>query len=112
MTSKKLGALLRSVPPATATATEDGPPVPKPEPQAEDRVVTTPPGVNVRGPVPTVESEVPLQVLIPVNVRKQLAIMAAVQGESLRSLILQAIRSLGITVSEAEIKGKRGQKKL
>jgi hypothetical protein len=112
MTSKKLGALLRSVPPATATATKDGSPVPKPEQQAEDRVVTTPPGAYVRGPVPTIESEVPLQVLIPVNVRKQLAIMAAERGESLRSLILQAIRSLGITVSEAEIKGKRGQKKL
>jgi hypothetical protein len=54
---------------------------------------------------------VPLQVLIPANIRKQLAHKAAEEGESLRALVLRAIRSLGVTVTDAEIAGKRGQRK-
>ncbi len=59
--------------------------------------------------MPTVpELEVPLQVLIPERVRRQLAMKAAEEGRSLRSLVLTltALRGLGIDVSEADIKGK------
>ena len=86
MTSKKLGAILRSVPPATAR----GEPVEAP-------------------PAAPTEPEVPLQVLIPASVRKQLGLKAAEEGQSLRSLVLRAIRSLGIAVSEAQIQGRRGR---
>jgi hypothetical protein len=94
MTSKKLGALLRSVPPATVTET--------PEPSIE---VPAP-----LAPEPAVEPEVPLQILIPASIRKQLALKAAEEGKSLRALVLGAIRSLGITVTDADIKGKRGRR--
>jgi len=57
-----------------------------------------------------IEPEVPLQVLIPAGIRKQLALRAAEEGQSLRALVLRAIRSLGITVTEADIKGKRGRR--
>ena len=107
MTSKKLGALLRSAPPATARAEAPEPagPATRPEPVAElerpQRAVT----------MPTVlELEVPLQVLIPERVRRQLAMKAAEEGRSLRSLVLTALRGLGIDVSEADIKGKRGRR--
>ena len=107
MTSKKLGALLRSAPPATARAEAPEPagPATRPEPVAElerpQRAVT----------MPTVpELEVPLQVLIPERVRRQLAMRAAEEGRSLRSLVLTALRGLGIDVSEADIKGKRGRR--
>jgi hypothetical protein len=108
MTSKKLGALLRSAPPATARAEAPEPagPAIRPEPVAElerpQRAVT----------MPTVlELEVPLQVLIPERVRRQLAMKAAEEGRSLRSLVLTALRGLGgIDVSEADIKGKRGRR--
>jgi hypothetical protein len=96
MTSKKLGALLRSVPPATVG---DAPVSSVVEPSLER-------GVRV---APAVDPEVPLQVLVPAGIRKQLALKAAEEGQSLRALMLRAIRSLGITVTDADIKGKRGR---
>jgi hypothetical protein len=105
MTSKKLGALLRSVPPATASET--------PEPLAEAPAPAAPePTVRkiIRAATPMIEPEVPLQVLIPASIRKQLALKAAEEGKSLRALVLGAIRSLGITVTDADIKGKRGRR--
>ena len=107
MTSKKLGALLRSVPPATAIE----------QPKPAEAPVTTPMSAAVEPaprkasrPASVVEPEVPLQVLIPANIRKQLALKAAEDGQSLRALVLIAIRSLGIPVTDADIKGKRGRR--
>jgi hypothetical protein len=102
MTSKKLGALLRSVPPATVTEDAD-------QPVAAPALAAAEPAVRKRA-VPVAEPEVPLQVLIPANIRKQLALKAAEEGKSLRALMLGAIRSLGITVTDADIKGKRGRR--
>ena len=99
MTSKKLGALLRSVPPATAA-------VEQPEPT----VVAAPTVPRIGRAASESEPEVPLQVLIPASIRKQLALKAAEEGQSLRALVLRAIRSLGITVTDADIKGKRGRR--
>jgi hypothetical protein len=104
MTSKKLGALLRSVPRATAAEVEDtaAPPLEQPPPAIPER--------KAARAQPAIEPEVPLQVLIPASIRKQLAFKAAEEGQSLRALVLRAIRSLGITVTDAEIKGKRGRR--
>jgi hypothetical protein len=110
VTSKKLGALLRSVPPATAVDTTElpaatalrEPAVPEPAKEARPRRTARPAAIP--------EPEVPLQVLIPANIRKQLAIKAAEEGESLRALVLRAIRSLGIAVTDVDIKGKRGRR--
>jgi hypothetical protein len=56
---------------------------------------------------------VPLQVLVPARIREELGIMVAKErGASLRSLILRAVRSLGIEVTEEEIKGKRGRRRV
>jgi hypothetical protein len=104
MTSKKLGALLQSAPPATARAAPDtssGVPVTK-VPPAPRRTVAA---VAVKA-----EPDVPLQVLMPAHIREQLGIMIAKErGSSLRSLILRAVRSLGIEVTDEEIRGKRGR---
>jgi hypothetical protein len=106
VTSKKLGALLRSVPPATARAevseSPQPPAAPEPTPQLQW------PGPTAK---PTAEErEVPLQVLIPESIRRQLGVKAAEEGRSLRELVLAAIRSLDIDVTDAQIKGKRGRK--
>jgi hypothetical protein len=105
MTSKKLGALLQTVPPATARPVPDRVPD---EPEAG-------PQTAVRRALPRAvvadEPEVPLQVLIPPRIREELGIMIAKERTSLRSLILRAVRSLGIEVTEEEIRGKRGRKK-
>jgi hypothetical protein len=105
MTSKKLGALLRSVPPATArtetpsSASSGEVPAPTAEPSAQRQVV--------KG---RAELEVPLQVLIPKHIHKQVAVKAAQEGLTLRALVLTAIRSLGIPVTDEEIRDKRGRK--
>jgi hypothetical protein len=103
MTSKKLGALLQSVPPATARAARESPaPVAK---------VSSAPR-RVAPAAARDELEVPLQVLVPAHIREELGIMVARErGASLRSLILRGIRSLGIEVTEEEIKGKRGRRR-
>jgi hypothetical protein len=56
------------------------------------------------------EPEVPLQVLIPKHIRKQLAFKVAEEGGSLRGLILAGIRALGIVVTDDEIRDKRGRR--
>jgi hypothetical protein len=106
MTSKKLGALLRSVPHAVAETPAEVTVASAPEP-----VAAVPERRAARTPQPSAaEAEVPLQVLIPESVRKQLAFKAVEEGQSLRQLVLRAIRSLGITVTDAQIKGKRGRR--
>src|SRR5689334_25286766 len=101
MTSKKLGALLQSVPPATARAVVATPALK--EHSTARRMVPA--------PVATEEPEVPLQVLVPARIREELGILAAKERVSLRALILRALRSLSIEVSEKEIRGKRGQRR-
>lgn len=113
MTSKKLGALLRSVPPATAPAYNEEVPAASPSIEAPTEA-STPKSVQRAEEFPAAlapQPEVPLQVLVPANIRKQLALMSAERGESLRSLILQAVRSLGVVVTDGEILGKRGRRK-
>src|SRR5215472_5910973 len=106
MTSKKLGALLQSVPPATARIVPDHVP-------ASDAAPIAPVPTPRRVPQPVVvhEPEVPLQVLVPAHIREELGIMVAKERVSLRALILRAVRSLGIEVTDEEIKGKRGRRK-
>ena len=99
MRSKQLGALLNTVPPATAR------PAP---PAAVARPATAAPSLLV-APARS-GKEVPLQVLIPEHVREQLGVMAAKERASLRALILRAIRNLGIDVTDEEIRDKRGRR--
>ena len=102
MTSKKLGALLQSVPPATARAMQ--------EPEASAVAKPSPALRPAPPPVAKEEPEVPLQVLIPARIREELGIMVAKERTSLRSLILRGVRSLGIEVTEEEIRSKRGRR--
>ncbi len=111
MTSKKLGALLRSVPPATAVPAGDDQPVPAAaSPAIASPTLPDPAPAKAPAPVNQVEAEVPLQVRIPAGVHRQLAIKAAEQGESLRTLVLRALRSTGVEISDADVQGKRGRR--
>jgi hypothetical protein len=104
--SKQLGALLSAVPPATARS---APPVEQPLPPEVKARPT--PVARAQAPAPArAAPEVPLQVLVPEHIREQLGIMCAKERASLRSLILRAVRSLGIEVTDEEIKGKRGRR--
>src|SRR3954451_19523778 len=92
MTSKQLGSLLRKAPPATARDERPTETEPRPAPAT----------AQLREGK---RREVPLHVLVPAHVRKQVDILGAQQGESLRTLVLRGLRSLGINVSDEEIKG-------
>jgi hypothetical protein len=102
MRSKQLGALLSTVPSATARPALQ--PAPQPVPVAVPE--------SGEGPSKPVRNakEVPLQVLVPEPIREQLGIMAARERTSLRALILRGVRSLGIDVTDEEIKDKRGRR--
>ena len=87
MTSKQLSSLLRKTPPATVAAE----PLTKPEP--------------IQAAAPEASREVQLHVLVPAHVRKQVDIMGAHEGLSLRTLVLRGLREIGIQVSDEEIRG-------
>lgn len=97
MTSKQLSSLLRKTPPATVAREPEG------KPQAVQEAAAT----------PEVSREVQLHVLVPAHVRKQVDIMGAHEGVSLRTLVLRGLREIGIRVSDEEIRGghKRERRK-
>jgi hypothetical protein len=89
MTSKQLSSLLKKAPPATVSEERAANPEPAP-------VITA---------VPEASREVQLHVLVPAHVRKQVDIMGAHEGVSLRTLVLRGLREIGIKVSDEEIRG-------
>jgi hypothetical protein len=63
-------------------------------------------------PVPTVTEsarEVPLQVLVPSHIRKQVEFLTVETGESLRSGVLRALRGIGVRMTDAEMRGRRAK---
>jgi hypothetical protein len=87
MTSKQLSSLLRKTPPATVAA----------EPRTEPE--------PIQAATPEASREVQLHVLVPAHVRKQVDIMGAHEGVSLRTLVLRGLREIGIQVTNEEIRG-------
>ena len=58
-----------------------------------------------------VEPEVPLQVTVPKNVKRALDMKSVETGRTRRALVLEALRSVGVTVTDDDIAGRRGTKK-
>jgi len=56
------------------------------------------------------DREVPLQITIPRRVRRQLDRLAFEREETLRAVILRAVRSLGVEVSDDDLKDRRGRR--
>ena len=97
--SKQLGSLLNRVPPATAAG------------QAAISRLAPVPYAPVLVPTAADEPEVPLQVLVPRHVRIQLDRKHAETRKSLRHLTLEALRGMGIEMSDEDVAGKRGRRK-
>jgi hypothetical protein len=89
MTSKQLSSLLKKAPPATVSEDARAKPDPAPAVVAAQEA----------------SREVQLHVLVPAHVRKQVDIMGAHEGMSLRTLVLRGLREIGIQVSDEEIRG-------
>lgn len=60
---------------------------------------------------PADEPEVPLQVTIPKRVKRALDLKSVETGRTRRALVLEALRGLGVAVSDDDIAGRRGAKK-
>jgi hypothetical protein len=65
-------------------------------------------GLEERGSL----KEVPVQVMVPEGVRRQLAIMSAERGESIRVVVLRALGEIGIKIPKSQLVDRRGRRRL
>src|SRR5690606_36668764 len=56
------------------------------------------------------EREVPIQIMVPESVRREVAIMSASTGENIRTTVLRALRAIGIAVPDSELRDRRGRR--
>jgi len=59
---------------------------------------------------PAPEPDLLLQVRIPAHIRKALDHLSIDKSESLRTLVLRGLRSLGIEVTDDELRDRRGRR--
>lgn len=55
--------------------------------------------------------QVPIQVMVPEDVRRQVAMMSAERGESIRTVVLRALCEIGISIEESELVDRRGRQR-
>jgi trimethylamine:corrinoid methyltransferase-like protein len=55
--------------------------------------------------------QVPIQVMVPESVRRQVAMMSAEQGESIRTVVLRALRGIGISIEDSQLADRRGRRR-
>lgn len=72
--------------------------------------MTTRPG-KAQSAKPADEPEVPLQVTVPKRVKRALDLKSVETGRTRRALVLEALREVGVSVTDDEIAGRRGAKK-
>lgn len=64
---------------------------------------------NAQGASP--KREVPIQIMVPERVRRQVALMGADRGENIRTVVLRGLRAIGIDVPESEMGDRRGRRR-
>lgn len=57
------------------------------------------------------ERNVPIQVMVPKAVRRQVALMSADRGENIRTVVLRGLRAIGIDIPDSELADKRGRRR-
>ncbi len=57
------------------------------------------------------EREVPIQVMVPETVRRQVALMSADRGENIRTVVLRGLRAIGIEIPDSELADRRGRRR-
>ena len=76
------------------------------------RATTATPAAKPESPIAVkpstaVEPQRPIQAHVPASVARAVMIRAAEEGTTVRTIILQGLRAIGIDVPEAEIRDKR-----
>lgn len=57
------------------------------------------------------DKEVPIQVMVPETVRRQVALMGADRGENIRTVVLRGLRAIGIDIADSELADRRGRRR-
>lgn len=57
------------------------------------------------------DREVPIQVMVPEAVRRQVALMGADRGENIRTVVLRGLRAIGIDIPDSELADRRGRRR-
>lgn len=57
------------------------------------------------------EPEVPLQITVPPKVKRAIDLKSVETGRTRRALVLEALRGVGIEITDVDIAGRRGGKK-
>ena len=57
------------------------------------------------------DKEVPIQVMVPEAVRRQVALMGADRGENIRTVVLRGLRAIGIDIPDSELADRRGRRR-
>jgi hypothetical protein len=55
--------------------------------------------------------QVPIQVMVPEDVRRQVAMMSAERSESIRTIVLRALRGIGISIEDSQLIDRRGRQR-
>ena len=53
----------------------------------------------------------PIQIMVPESVRRQVAMMSAERGQSIRIIVLRALRGIGISIEDSELVDRRGRQR-
>jgi hypothetical protein len=62
-------------------------------------------------PAEAQSKQLPFQVMVPADVRRQVAMMSAEQGQSIRTIVLTALRGIGIRIEDSELIDRRGRQR-
>ena len=57
------------------------------------------------------DREVAIQVMVPRAVHKQVALMSVQQGESMRTVVLRGLKSVGVDVPDDQLVDRRSRKR-
>ena len=58
------------------------------------------------------EKEVPIQVMVPSDIHKQVALMGVENGESIRTIVLRGLKAIGVNIPDSQMVDRRGRRRL
>ena len=61
-------------------------------------------------PARGIRKNVPLQVMVPTDIRRQVVMMGAKNGQSIRVTILRALAAIGVDIPASEMVDRRGRR--
>jgi hypothetical protein len=58
-----------------------------------------------------IEKEVPIQVMVPSDIHKQVALIGVENGESIRTVVLRGLKAIGVDVPDDQLVDRRGRRR-